>query len=616
MTDSRAGHVSRRAFLLTALAGSTAVVAPAALAVDRAGIFRQAGAKYAVPPALLAAISYGQSRWTDHGAAPSRSLGYGPMNLIDGEAVAAQRAAEGREAVRTIDTLGEAAAAASVSPAALRSNAAENVRGAAALLAKVQRSLGGPVGVDSDPADWYEAVSAVSGFAAPAAQLQFADDVLADLRSGLSVTDDGTQFSVAPRQVGSGRGRDRLLRRVQDSTKARPQLPPGLGVESVPAPYEQYGPGAGDYGNFDLARRPVSPRLTHLVIHDTECSYDTALDLVQDPTYLAWNYTIRSADGHIAQHLDPKDVGWHAGNWWFNAHSMGVEHEGYAPEGYTWFSESMYRRSAKLVSTLARTYGIPLDRGHIIGHDQVPGVTTANIAGMHWDPGPYWDWEHYFELLGAPLVAGTSARRPQVGDVVRILPGYSGNVQPIAGDGTRATNFVPLHSSPTDDSPLATDPGIKSSPSTTDVADVGGRAAAGTDYVVAEIRGDWTAVWYLGALAWFRNPAAKPTARVVVKGRKVTTKTQAQTFGRAYPEAAAYANPADVQPISPLLYSLAPGQSYALLDDTLPADYYRAKTFSADTPGDHVNIVGTTKYLLVGLGHRVGFVLADEVTVS
>ncbi|GAB3586098.1 N-acetylmuramoyl-L-alanine amidase [Calidifontibacter terrae] len=608
---------SRRAFLFTVVAGSTLAAAPSALAVDRAGVFRQAGAKYGVPPALLAAISYGQSRWTDHGSAPSRSHGYGPMNLIDGAGVAQQRSAEGRPAVRTIDTLGDAAAAAEVSPATLRTNAVENVRAAAALLAKLQRSLGGPVGATSNPAAWFEAISVISGLTNPAAQLQFADDVLADLASGLTVTDNGTKFSVAPQKMADpGAGRTKVKGRVATVRRSRSDTPPGLGVESLPAPYAQYGPDPGDYGNHDLANRPISPRLTHLVIHDTECSYETALQLVNDPTYLAWNYTVRSSDGHIAQHLDPKDVGWHAGNWYFNAHSIGVEHEGYAPEGYSWFTEAMYRRSARLISALARAYRIPLDRGHIVGHDQVPGTTTPTIAGMHWDPGPYWDWEHYFELMGAPLNAGTSGRPAVAGDVVRILPGFSQNVQPVAGDGTRGTNFVPLYSSPTAESPLVTDPGIKSSPSTTTVSDVGGRAAAGTDYVVAEVRGDWTAVWFLGALAWFHNPVSKPTARVVVRGRKVTAKVQAQTFGRAYPEASAYANPADAQPISPLLYTLAPGQSYALLDDTLPADYYRAKTFSADTPGDHINIVGTTKYLLVSLGHRVGFVLADEVTVS
>ncbi|WP_431843777.1 twin-arginine translocation signal domain-containing protein [Calidifontibacter indicus] len=84
MPSSRPG-LSRRSFLVTALAGGAAAVAmPDALAVDQASVFRDAAAEFAVPATLLAAFSYGQTRWVDHGGHPSRSLGYGPMHLIDG----------------------------------------------------------------------------------------------------------------------------------------------------------------------------------------------------------------------------------------------------------------------------------------------------------------------------------------------------------------------------------------------------------------------------------------------------------------------------------------------------------------------------------------------------
>ena len=91
-------------------------------------------------------------------------------------------------------------------------------------------------------------------------------------------------------------------------------------------------------------------------------------------------------------------------------HSIGIEHEGFADQGGTWFTESMYRNSASLVRYLAEEYDVPLDRAHIIGHDQVPGVNAAGVRGMHWDPGPYWNWEHYMSLLGAPIVADRRGR--------------------------------------------------------------------------------------------------------------------------------------------------------------------------------------------------------------
>ena len=50
---------------------------------------------------------------------------------------------------------------------------------------------------------------------------------------------------------------------------------------------------------------------------------------------------------------------------------------------------------------LARRYGVPLDRAHILGHDEVPGISPARQKSMHWDPGPYWDWDRYMKLLRA-----------------------------------------------------------------------------------------------------------------------------------------------------------------------------------------------------------------------
>ncbi len=129
------------------------------------------------------------------------------------------------------------------------------------------------------------------------------------------------------------------------------ECPPGLGCEWVPAPYEDLGD--GDYGNYDKANRPTDQKIDTIVIHDTEGSWDTALKLVQDPTYLAWHYTVRSSDGHIAQHVRTQDVGWHAGNWYTNAKSIGIEHEGFLTDPGTWYTEAMYRSSAQLVKYLA-----------------------------------------------------------------------------------------------------------------------------------------------------------------------------------------------------------------------------------------------------------------------
>jgi len=293
-------------------------------------------------------------------------------------------------------------------------------------------------------------------------------------------------------------------------------------------------------------------------------------------------------------------VAYHAGNWYMNIHSIGIEHEGFAAQGAAWYSEPLYRSSARLVRYLTDRFDVPRDRMHVIGHDQVPGITPAYVRGMHWDPGPYWDWEHYFQLMGAPL----EARKGKPGeDIVRILPGFEGNAQPVSGCDTpvdssgvpcaaQGTNFVYLHTAPDASSPLVRDPGLHpdGSFSTTAVSDIGARAPAGVEYAVAGRQGDWTAIWYLGDKAWFHNPAGHRTA-ITVGGSYVVPKAgrdNVPVYGRAYPEASAYPAGTTPQAVVPLQYTIKAGQRYVVGDDTITTDYYKARTFSLDTPNDHI----------------------------
>ena len=105
------------------------------------------------------------------------------------------------------------------------------------------------------------------------------------------------------------------------------------------------------------------------VAYRTEAGYAETLGLVQDPTYVSWHYTLRSVDGHVAQHVKTKDVAWHAGNWYVNMHAINIENEGFAAQGKTWYTNALYGSCAALVRYLAAEYHIPLDRQHILGHE-------------------------------------------------------------------------------------------------------------------------------------------------------------------------------------------------------------------------------------------------------
>jgi N-acetyl-anhydromuramyl-L-alanine amidase AmpD len=597
---------------------------------SRARAFAAAAREYGVPLTVLEAVSYAQTRW-DFRPGHSTSGGYGPMHLVDADLGSRGQGrglgdATASETPRTpvADTLGRAARLTGLSEESLRTDELANIRGGAALLADAQRRLGLPTGTSSDAGQWYAAVADASGAGQQETAAAFADDAYSVLAKGASrATNDGKVVALAPTSASPQRGQLTKLHLPKANASGPVDCPPGLDCEWVPAPYEQTGPGAGDYGNHDLANRPTSPKITNIVIHNTEASWDTTLKLVTDPDYLAWNYSLRSSDGHIAQHLQTKDVGWHAGNWYVNSHSIGLEHEGFAATGAQWFSEPMYRSSARLVRYLAKKYDIPLDMQHVFGHDQIPGVAPANVAGMHWDPGPYWDWEHYFQLLGAPL----QAHRVDAGqDLVRILPGFDRNVQPVTSctaSGTpcdpQGTNFVYLHTAPSADAPLVNDIGRQPSgaPSTTAVSDIGARAQTGLTFAVADRQGDWTAIWFNGVQGWFHNPASHPTA-IPVGGQYIVPKpgrTSVPVYGRAYPEASAYPAGIPVQALAPLQYQFTAGQRYAVGDLTIPTNYYRATTFSSDTPADHVDVVGQDRYYQISLGHRFAYVRAADVDV-
>ncbi|WP_369355992.1 N-acetylmuramoyl-L-alanine amidase [Streptomyces sp. cg2] len=614
--------------------------------------FGEAAARYHVPRSVLMGVAYLESRWDGHGDAPSVSGGYGPMHLTDARAAvtrAPEFATDGGDArgdgarplraagqsrsrrvalpvelPARLRTLPSAAKLTGLPAARLRSDPAANVLGGAALLAAAQRALGLPA--SSDPGKWYAAVARYGGEDDPRSGATFARDVFAVMRQGQRRTTDAGQrvtLAAAPRLAADAAQERRLtsaaaaLRAATRGAGGALECPWTVACESWPAPYEQYDNDT-NYGNHDLADRPKDQKIDAIVIHDTEGSWETTLRLIKDPKYVSWHYTVRSADGLIAQHVPTKDVAWHAGNWYVNSHSIGVEHEGFLAAPDAWYTEAMYRASARLVKYLAKEYRIPLDRQHILGHDNVPGTVPSTIAGMHTDPGPYWDWAHYFALLGRPFKRTAGPH----GGLVTIRPSYALN-RPVYTDCEKAgqpcaphgSGAVRLYTAPSESAPLVKDVGLHpdGSPSTTGVNDTGARATTGQRFAVAGRAGGWTAIWYLGQQAWFHNPRSHPTA-VNAKGPVVTPKAgraEIPVYGRAYPEQTAYPSQVPVQAVTPLPYTLLAGQRYAV-GGRVQSEYFYSPTFDITK---HAIVRGQDVYYEIQLGHRVGYVRAADVDV-
>ncbi|MCO7127545.1 N-acetylmuramoyl-L-alanine amidase [Sporolactobacillus shoreicorticis] len=588
--------------------------------------FQKAADIYHVPVSILMSVSYNETRWESHNGQPSTSGGYGVMHLTDSDSSVdllakgdvLNKSASAKSSDQGTHTLAQAAKLINAPPQLLKKDTKTNILGGAALLADYQKQLTGTH--SSDPEDWYGAVAKYSGSADYDTATDFADQVYKTIKEG------------AVRTFSSG-GTVRLqAKNVKPDKTSLPHLqlpkhkhgnadePKGVDMQNIPALYEAFSDTDGDYGNYDLANRPYDgQKIRYIIIHDSEVSYEGTINTFLQKSYVSSHYVIRSSDGQITKMVDPKDVAWHAGNWYINSHSIGIEHEGYAVEGSTWYSEPMYRASAKLVKYLAKKYDIPLDREHIIGHEEVPGLNPARQVSMHWDPAAYWNWTHYFDLLGAPF----SKKRNSIGlkksqGIVTINPNYktnkpetSYNNQPLE---PKPSNFVYLYTEPSFNAPLISDPLLHPNGSgTTALNDWGDKAVAGRSYYKVAQTKNWTAIDFGGQKAWFYNPKSMNT--VPGSGILITAKKGAESipvYGSAYPEASAYDQfgiPAvGITPI----YSMPAGQIY-VGEKVTGSDYYYAKLFNK--PETYHVVSGQDQYYQISYNHRIAFVKKSDVLI-
>ena len=134
--------------------------------------------------------------------------------------------------------------------------------------------------------------------------------------------------------------------------------------------------------NYDEGRDGAS--IDYIIIHYTAISYERTLVAFNNPNSgVSAHYVVRG-DGHIAQLVGEADTAWHAGNYDYNLHAIGIEFEK-DPVTNPDFTEAQYEAGAALACAISARHGIPLDREHVIGHSEVPWPND------HTDPGPTWN---------------------------------------------------------------------------------------------------------------------------------------------------------------------------------------------------------------------------------
>lgn len=357
--------------------------------------FDQAASEFGVPSSLLKALCYMEGRLSNHGGSPSVDNGFSCMHLVKN---------------KSVDTLDQAASILHVSANQLKTDIATSIRGGAAVLRADALQISNTHTLPTSLAGWYGAVAEYSHATVRSTALMYADALYKIINTGFSAqSDTGETVTLAPQSV------------TPDTATANPvkgasTLPAGCTTDNnvdYPAAVDC----VLDPNIFDctLAQTTYPPcsyeertdagyplPVDYVVIHDTEGSLQDALNAFQntDPQTAAGasaNYIVDS-DGTVYQVVRDADFTYNCGNYWYNQHSIGVEHVGFDATGFQWYNAAQYLGSAKLVAYLLKQYNLPLDRNDVVAHGTVPPPLYP-YGPNHVDPGPYWMWDYYFGLI-------------------------------------------------------------------------------------------------------------------------------------------------------------------------------------------------------------------------
>jgi hypothetical protein len=360
--------MDRRNFLRLGGAGLAGAVflsraGGSALAQSTPSVRRDFGAaaeKYGVPVELLLAMGYVNTMWEMPAPSP-----YDPEDLHGSGAYGILQLRR----TPSEDTLGRAASLTGLTTKKLKTDRASNILGGTAVLEEMADG-----NKPSDLNGWYEIVADYEG--SPG----YANEVY-------GVLEDGA--------IKETLGGERVSLSSQPEAETQPIFTAQASGDA---------PGSTWYGNNDGQNRTNASRgaaqIDKIVVHVGQGDYWSIIDWFRHPdnTGSSAHYTV-SKQGAVGQSVKEEDIAWHAGWWKTNKASIGIEHAGYINDS-SWFTEDMYRASARLAAYLSRRYGIPLDRRHIIGHHEVPGCSgRGGGVHCHTDPGNNWKWGKYMDLV-------------------------------------------------------------------------------------------------------------------------------------------------------------------------------------------------------------------------
>ncbi|WP_266079056.1 N-acetylmuramoyl-L-alanine amidase [Haladaptatus caseinilyticus] len=182
-------------------------------------------------------------------------------------------------------------------------------------------------------------------------------------------------------------------------------------AERLPAMKPEMRWAPADESNYSEAERESDLDIRWFVVHVAQGEAEWTVDWFQNPdANVSAHYVADHRTGDLTQMLAEEDIGWHAGNWPYNQHSLGIEHSGWVND--TVYTDTLYEVSARIVRWAATEFDFPKrvrrseiapcdatdGEGGVIGHDQIPNpydcTEPGGISG-HYDPGSLWNWGRY-----------------------------------------------------------------------------------------------------------------------------------------------------------------------------------------------------------------------------
>ena len=278
--------------------------------------FEQVATEYQVPVELLKGIAWVETRVQSPGTTASMTGGYGLMNLVDRE---------------DWNGLERGAALTGSDRGRIKLEETSNLRAAAAFLRELaDKSFADFPNLNPhDPADWWHAVSLYPGLDSATGAVDYAAQVFRAIDQGFEVSrPDGT---VVQPGIHFDWHRHAPVETRKDAAK---EYPGAYQWKASP----NYSKGRSSY--------------QYIVIHTVQGSYSSCINTFLNKKSSASSHYVgplfRRAshpDGRARRHRVARVL--------LQQQSIGIEHEGFAQNPSTWYTDAMYRESAKLTRWIA-----------------------------------------------------------------------------------------------------------------------------------------------------------------------------------------------------------------------------------------------------------------------